>query len=214
MNELPENLRIFPLPGVVLFPGTVLPLHVFEPRYRKLLAHALDSDRVIGMTLLRGSESESGEPEVYATGCAGSIVAHEPLSDGRSLVVVRGDLRFRIIDEPVSNEPYRIVHAQALHEVDVRIDGHQGWREELRSRIDDSMVPRDEREQIEGLFRKAGAEGLINQLCAVLPLDVLEKQSLLECATLDERCELLKRVLDFKRAELRLGMNADRLADA
>ncbi|HEY3348701.1 MAG TPA: LON peptidase substrate-binding domain-containing protein [Thermoanaerobaculia bacterium] len=53
-------VRLFPLPNVVLLPGTTMPLHVFEPRYRRMLADALDSDRLIGMQLLKPGDSGDG----------------------------------------------------------------------------------------------------------------------------------------------------------
>ena len=70
---------IFPLPNVVLFPNVFLPLHVFEPRYRAMVADALNGDRMIGMVLLRpGWEGEyEGRPPIYAVGCAGLITHAE-----------------------------------------------------------------------------------------------------------------------------------------
>ena len=64
-----RRIPLFPLPGVVLLPGTLLPLHIFEPRYRQMVANALSGDRMIGMALLRGGvESDAGESPIYAGG--------------------------------------------------------------------------------------------------------------------------------------------------
>ena len=75
---LPATLPLFPLPNVVLFPNVFLPLHIFEPRYRAMVADALKGDRLIGMVLLRpGWESDyEGRPPVFPTGCAGLITTH------------------------------------------------------------------------------------------------------------------------------------------
>jgi Lon protease-like protein len=69
---LPPAIPIFPLPNVVLFPNVFLPLHIFEPRYKEMVADALAGDRIIGMALLRpGWEGDyEGRPPIYPVGCA------------------------------------------------------------------------------------------------------------------------------------------------
>src|SRR5262245_59961796 len=86
-----------------------LPLHVFEPRYRKLVEDTLSSHQVIGMALLQpGWEPEyRGRPPVYQVGCAGRIEQCEPLDQGRYNIVLRGVSRFRIVEEQ-EGEPYRV----------------------------------------------------------------------------------------------------------
>ena len=81
---LPASIPLFPLPNVVLFPNVFLPLHIFERRYRQMVADALDGDRIIGMTLLRpGYEANyEGRPSIYDIGCAGVITHSQPLADG------------------------------------------------------------------------------------------------------------------------------------
>ncbi len=80
-HPLPDLLPLFPLPNVVLFPHMSLPLHIFEPRYRKMVLDALESHRTIGMVLLRpGFEADyEGRPPVFERGCAGRIVGSETL---------------------------------------------------------------------------------------------------------------------------------------
>ena len=96
-----DLLPLFPLPNVVLFPNVFLPLHIFEPRYREMVADALASDRMIGMVLLRpGWERDyEGRPPVYPIGCSGVITHVERLADGRYNIVLRGLERFRIVEE-------------------------------------------------------------------------------------------------------------------
>ena len=88
---LPATIPIFPLPNVVLFPNVFLPLHIFEARYRAMVADALAGDRIIGMALLQpGYQAEyEGRPAVYSVGCAGVITHSEQLPDGRSNIVLR-----------------------------------------------------------------------------------------------------------------------------
>ena len=90
---LPSSIPLFPLPNVVLFPNVFLPLHIFEPRYRKMIADALEGDRIIGMVLLRpGYEAEyEGRPPIYQVGCAGVIVGkaiYEGLIDLKAAINV------------------------------------------------------------------------------------------------------------------------------
>ena len=86
---LPQSIPIFPLPNIVLFPNVCLPLHIFELRFRKLVADALQGDRIIGMVLLRpGWERDyEGRPSVYPIGCAGLITNFERLGDGRYNII-------------------------------------------------------------------------------------------------------------------------------
>src|SRR5688572_2941733 len=114
---LPPAIPIFPLPNVVLFPNVFLPLHIFEPRYRRMLATALEGDRIIGMVLLRpGWEGNyEGRPPVYPIGCAGLITHAEPLADGRYNIVLRGLEKFRVLSEE-ETDGYRVAQIQTLME--------------------------------------------------------------------------------------------------
>ena len=229
MQGLPETIRIFPLAEVVLFPGTLLPLHIFEPRYRKMVTDSLEEDRNIGMVLIRsaapsgsvdapdpagdGSQAEE-PPAVYPVGCCGRIVKHDPLPDGRSMIVLEGTLKFRIRREVATDEPYRVVAPQALHEPPVPIDEMRIWRDELHERIRDYVKALDaDDERVDKLFEKLELEQIVNYLSASLPLDVVEKQSLLECTGPADRHRRLCEVVDFKAAEARLGMDASRDLD-
>lgn len=219
MISLPPTLKIFPLGEVVLFPDTLLPLHVFEPRYRKMLADALESDRMIGMVLVRNVDGpidpppadQSGHPEVYPVGCAGRIVEHEALDDGRSLIVLRGTVKFRIRREITSTEPYRVVDAQALYEAPVPAEHMRAWRDDLGALVTEYVVALGgERGVAEIMFAKLDLEGLVNYLSASLPLNVVEKQGLLESPTSEQRFHRLCEVLRYRVAEAKLGLDASR----
>lgn len=96
------TIPLFPLPGTVHFPGVLLPLHVFEERYRLMTADALDGERLIGMALLRpGWEPlyDTASAPIYDTICVGRILAEERLPDGRFHIVLRGEARARLVDE-------------------------------------------------------------------------------------------------------------------
>src|SRR4051812_25275294 len=105
------SLPLFPLPTIVLFPNVFLPLHIFEERYRQMVADALAGDRIIGMVLLRpGHETEyEGTPPVYSIGCSGLITHAEKLEDGRYNLILRGLEKFSIHNEelPAVGRLYR-----------------------------------------------------------------------------------------------------------
>jgi len=110
------QIPIFPLPDVVLFPHTLLPLHIFEPRYRQMVEDALAGDRRIAMAILRaGWENEYyGRPPVHPVAGVGEIVQHERLADGRFNILLRGTMRAGIVAELPGNKPYRVVRARPL----------------------------------------------------------------------------------------------------
>ena len=112
---LPETIPIFPLADIMLFPTASRPLHIFEERYREMVANALEGDRIIGMVMLRpGYEDDyEGNPPVYEIGCAGIISNVERLPDGQYNIVLQGISRFRIENEDRSR-PYRVAHVSPL----------------------------------------------------------------------------------------------------
>lgn len=112
------EIPIFPLPDLVFFPETLLPLHVFEPRYRQMVADCLGGDRRLAMVMLKpGWEAGYyGRPPVHEVAGAGEIVWHEPLPDGRSNILLRGVARVRIAEELPPARPYRVVRAEILED--------------------------------------------------------------------------------------------------
>lgn len=130
-----QRLPLFPLPNVVLFPHALLPLHIFEQRYRKLTRDVLASHRLLALSLLpeteegaanRSAEAESataaaisqvGAPVAGQVAGIGEIVMAHELPDGRFNLVVRGKARVRIDEELTSDEPYRLVRATELPDV-------------------------------------------------------------------------------------------------
>lgn len=196
---LPPSIPLFPLPNAVLFPNVFLPLHIFELRFRIMVADALRGDRILGMTLLRpGWEDDyDGQPAVFSVGCAGLITHSEQLEDGRYNIVLRGLQKFRILREDHARA-YRLAH----------IDG-------IAESIDDAdrLVVRDNRRRLEDLLaqglERAGAdarippsmadEDLVNALAQYLDLEPIEKQALLERDGLVDRCHSLIELLEMKQ---------------
>jgi len=194
---LPPSIPLFPLPNVVLFPNVFLPLHIFEPRYRQMVADALQGDRIIGMTLLRPGYEAIYEdcPAIYPVGCAGVVTHSQPLGDGRYDIVLRGMQKFRIQSEDHSR-PYRIGHVDGISEV-VPPDEAVPLRHQ-RQRLEAVLAAAIERVRAEPKFPPSVPdEDLVNALAQYLDLDVLEHQALLECSGVLARCRALIDLLEM-----------------
>jgi Lon protease-like protein len=212
-SEFPTRFPIFPLPGVVLFPGTYLPLHIFEPRYRALTEAALAGDQVIGMVLIRGDQDVmQRRAPIFSVGCAGRIVESERLPDGRFNLLLHGQRRFRIRCEDESTSPFRSIEAELLADplfselapdVQRRLSDA---RAELEARMLE-LVRLTAPVSAELLRERMGALDpvlLQNALAFGLDCPTLEKQSLLEAVDPVVQGELLLRLLSFQIAEARL----------
>jgi Lon protease-like protein len=118
-----SSVPLFPLPGVVLFPRAVLPLHIFEDRYRAMTADALVGDQLIAMALLKPGWEKGyySRPEVEPIVCVGRILSHEKLADGKYNFLLQGQLRARILSEtggrPSDETPYRVARLAPMEEV-------------------------------------------------------------------------------------------------
>lgn len=109
-----NRVPIFPL-QTVFFPRTQLPLHVFEPRYRKMTADCIEHGLPMAIVLARPGEDLMGHAEVFPIAGLGTIERHERLPDGRYNLLLRGVTRIRIIEE-LPHRPYRVVRATPLED--------------------------------------------------------------------------------------------------
>ena len=209
-----DLLPLFPLPNVVLFPNVFLPLHIFESRYREMVADAIASDRMIGMVLLRpGWEHDyEGCPPVYPIGCSGVITHFDRLPDGRYNIVLRGLERFRIAQEDRSRN-YRRAVVDMLREEPAASEDRpaiSGYRSRLESLLHTEAErgnslkhlqpgPGDESRAIDLKIPSGMSdEDLVNALAQYLDLEPLEKQALLEKQGLRTRAESLVELLEMK----------------
>jgi Lon protease-like protein len=195
---LPPTIPIFPLPNAVLFPNVFLPLHIFESRYREMVADALRGDRIIGMVLLQpGFEAQyEGRPAVYPIGCAGVITHAEPLPDGRYNINLRGIEKFKITGEDHSR-PYRLAHVEALPEAVG--DPDRATLREHRHKLQALLATLIEHSGSDPKFPPSVPdEDLVNALAQYMPLDPMERQALLERDGILERCRALVELLEMK----------------
>jgi len=212
-KSFPTTFPIFPLPNVVLFPHTLLPLHIFEPRYRAMTRDALDGNRVIGMVLL-ASDAVTGEepPTVFPVGCAGPIVQARSLPDGRFNLVLLGERRFHIRREEATDTSYRIVTAELLDDPGFEnlASGSQASLDALRPELETELLVLAQAgapERVDALRERMHALDpvtLMHMLAFGLNCSMIEKQSLLEAPDPLARASLLRRLLEFRDAERRL----------
>ncbi len=195
---LPSEIPIFPLPNVVLFPSALLPLHIFEPRYRAMVADALENERLIGLVMLRpGWESHYDEaPDVYPIGCAGFITHADRLPDGRFNIMLRGLEKFRILDERSAREGverYRIARIESIKEA---MAGATTASRAARHRLEKLLARKLQKHDHDFIPKDVPDADLVHAIAQ--HLDPLEKQALLECNSLLERCEVLVELLEMR----------------
>jgi Lon protease-like protein len=118
-------IPLFPLPQVVWFPESVLPLHVFEPRYRAMLNDCLATHGAMVVAQIIGGEDEHGRPCIAPIAGGGIVIEHHELPDGRSNIVLLGQARLRLEElEPADARPYRMARATILEDLEVKVPEH------------------------------------------------------------------------------------------
>ena len=206
---LPIILPLFPLPNVVLFPQVLLPLHIFEPRYRQMVRDAAATDELIGMILLRGPEGDPSGRDVYPVGCAGRIIRKVDLPDGRSNILLQGVREF-VAEEQYFDKPYRTAAVEWRGVVrDFRLEAT--FREHLIACIRRFV---DNEKQDETSLRilsdpTLGDEMLVNLFAFALDFPVAEKQALLETPNPDARARRLVETLEFHNLEREFGSGGE-----
>lgn len=174
---LPAAIPIFPLQDVTLFPHSTQPFHIFEPRYRAMVADALAGDSILGMIMLEpGHDAEyEGRPPVYGVGCAGLIIAAELLPDGRYNIVLTGITKFQILGEDQSRL-YRLAEVEAIPESVASDDRallsrrRRQAEDAVRAAFPEAQLPPAE----------VSDEEVIDGLSLALPFEPSQRQQLLE----------------------------------
>lgn len=199
MIETPDLEPLFPLPNVVLFPRAVLPLHVFEPRYRLMMEQVLQGGQTLCMALLRpGWEADYyGAPAVWEVGCVGRVVQHRLLPDGRYDVTLHGERKVAI-EGSAREAPFRIARVRTVEEDRAWADtpaAAVGIAEAL------SLFRRLHAEQgaaiemAQSLGGGLGVEAILNTMAMNLNVEPRVKQMLLEMERTEERFRAVRSYL-------------------
>ena len=197
------EIPIFPLPNVVLFPCTLLPLHIFEPRYTQMVRDVLEGSRQLGIVLLQpGWESSyDGNPEVFDTGGMGVITEYKSLEEGQFNILLSGRQRFRITDF-IQKKPYRIARARLLKEVIPRGREANEIASKLALSFNELSLESVSQKMNLDLLEKLDFPTLVNSICSSLSLSIYDKQQLLEMNNLKTRA---KAILALLKQQVSLG---------
>jgi hypothetical protein len=205
----PLVVPIFPLPDVTFFPHTLLPLHVFEPRYRAMVMDVLARDRRLAVVKLQpGFDNVTylGKPAVHPVAGAGEIVSWERLATGRYNILLKGEWRIRIEGERPSDTLYRIVTAQKLEDVAPTTDVSTALAR-IRAACG-RLLQALERppDLLDTALAEGQAPGVVaDRIAAAVVPDPALRQELLETLDVTRRLERLGAALDQLVSELRRG---------
>ena len=196
--KFPNKIPIFPLSNFIIFPNTIVPLNIFEPRYIQMVDDCMKGNRLIGIVQPKKT-GDLKNPNLYEVGCVGKITSFNETEDGRYFIVLNGICRYKIVDELANDKLYR--------ECKINFDNYindlkENNKEEIKF-ADLKLIFND----LKNLFKKQGylinwkdlekqtLYQTINTLSMVSPFSLEEKQILLETSTLVERKKKLEEIL-------------------
>lgn len=211
----PDTAPLFPLPDVVLFPRQVLPLHIFEPRYRVMTADALEGHKHIAVALLRPGFEQAyftKHAPVHSVVGVGRIVAHEMAADGCYNILLRGEARATVVNE-LSGRPYRVAQLDIMHSY---CSAPRSEVAELRRSLREALAasgwpPNAIREHLLDALRAPVPLGDVTDvICGCLPIDASLRQDLLAEPNAFTRATRLLEHLATLRAIAQAGCLASR----
>ena len=204
MSEFPEIIPIFPLYGTILLPNTILPLHIFEPRYQQMIEYTMKHDQVIGIV----QPIEQEQEKIYKIGCLGKIEQCQQLPNENYLIRLNGVLRFHIAKELEVTTQYRKVASDYSSFVNDLEEGDQDLEDpEL---LYEKFCNYAEKKNIQiewDKLRTIPIHYLVNILCMNLDFNSMEKQALLETRNLQHRWDTLITLISMAIAD-----NSDQLS--
>ena len=196
IEELPNNIPVFPLSNFIIFPDTIVPLNIFEPRYIQMVDDCMGGNKIIGMIQPKNSSKEN--PELYNIGFEGKITSFSETENGRYLIILNGLSRFKIIKEIKSGKLYRKCEVN-FQEFNFDLNNK---KTEIKF-SDLELIFKN----LKSLFKKKGYEinwkeleqqsldQTLNTLSMASPFSLEEKQILLECIDLESRKKKLEEIL-------------------
>ncbi len=216
-ETITTQIPVFPLPNVVFFPRTFLPLHIFEPRYRQMVEDSILNDNLIVMALLKkGWEGQYHDhPNVHEIACVGKIQNVEKLEDGRYNILLYGLSRVKIL-KLFQGKPYRM--AQVKYLKDIAFD-HDGFNENYEAESFLNLAQSYLREMGVGNLEEIikvhnhSLESIMNQVTSVLDFSIQQKQELLQIDTLEQRYNRLKELLQEQLKVLKISKNIKYIPD-
>lgn len=205
--DLPEQIPVFPLRGVILLPRATLPLNLFEPRYLAMIEDVIAGQRLVGIIQPERSTGEDESPAgksagLRRVGCVGRVTAFQELDDGRIIVTLTGVCRFTVAHEVTNTKPYR-TFAVSYSEFASDFARDAGEDQVNREKLMDVLKRYLEAHQFRADWKAIGhapSEHLVNSLSIISPYGPEEKQALLEAADLKTRSEVLVALAEMEMA--------------
>jgi Lon protease-like protein len=195
-----RELPIFPLP-VVLFPGVPLPLHIFEPRYRRMLSDIRAANNLFGLSYFNEPVTGDSRPPAGHVGCAAEVVEVQPLPEGRSNILTVGLARYRLEAYADAGEPYLVARVEFFED----------------DAEDASLLARRASE-VSALFRRIArsVRALNDDRTAIpdLPEDEPERLSFLVAAAMELENDAKQELLELRSTAARLARVGKLLAGA
>lgn len=188
------ELPIFPLNGAILFPGTNLPLNIFEERYINMIDYALANERLLGMI----QKKDNGD--FFDIGCYGKITNFTETEDGRYQINLQGLSRFFLKNIIKNNFKFITINAKAL-KTENTIKDKINIKETLLLSFKKFLKIKKINLNVSE-FKNLDASNLAKIICVISPLDYLTKQMLLEFNSSKEICEALLSVLEIEMQNL------------
>lgn len=202
-----RRLALFVLP-TVLFPGARMPLHVFETRYRQMVARCLEYDRRFGLLFHRTDLHGPFHLETGRVGCVAEIAAFSPLPDGRSLVVTQGVERFRIVDGVESEALYHEALVEEYTDEEI-VDVELILRRQRSVELFKTLL-RSLSEPVEDLPRFDSRRDVSFDIASAIEIDPVWHQGVLELRSEKSRLEQIDELLRAALAERRgYGLDFD-----
>ena len=195
--SLPNTIPIFPLQGVVMFPDTYLPLNIFEPRYLKMIDHAISNEhRLIGMIQPQNSNESVEKMLFYKVGCAGKIIKFEETEDNRYLITLKGLSRFNLVSEKTNDKNFREANINWENfKKDLNITDESPDFTTLKLTLKKYFKSKNIKANMDAIDT-FNDYNFVDQITMICPFENNEKQLLLETTSISKREKLLQTILD------------------
>ncbi len=199
LDNFSGTIPLFPLSSVVLFPHTLLPLHIFEPRYKQMFNDVINAEKIIGMVLLKpGWQSNYyGNPDIYQVVGMGGIVRSETLEDGKINIVLYGLSRVKIT-EIIKDTPYRVARVDIID--NIRDDSEESYRERIEELIIRWNFFLDDKGRSHkiNVNTKLPLDSLTDALATLIYSNVFDRQKFLEEHNVRKRAEMIIKDLEIR----------------
>ena len=196
-KNLPLEIPVFPLSNFIIFPGTTVPLNIFEPRYIQMIDDSMKTHRILGMVQPKKS-GDLKKPDLYNVGCLGKITSFNETDDGRYLIVINGISRFEILEEILKDKPYRLCKVSyEKFSSDFNYDNEKINFSNLETILSDLKKIFDKKGYAINWseLEKQDLYNTINTLSMASPISLEEKQTLLESININDRKLKLEKIL-------------------